>query len=194
MILASASSIRKKILTQVGLEFDVIPSGLDEDVFFSKNSDMISCTTLAICLAKEKCLTVSKKKKGRIILGADQILCHDQVVLQKPATMDMARKRLERLRNSAHVLYSAAALCQDGNIIWEHVDSCLLVMRNFSDNVLEEYLAYGGRRLLNSSGAYQLEDRGINLFEHIEGDYFVALGLPLLPLLVALQTLKVLEK
>jgi septum formation protein len=34
-----------------------------------------------------------------------------------------------------------------------------------------------------SVGAYQLEGLGIQLFDHVEGDYFTVLGLPLLPAL-----------
>ncbi len=42
---------------------------------------------------------------------------------------------------------------------------------------------------LSSVGAYQLEGKGIQLFEKIEGDYFTILGLPMLPLLAKLREL-----
>ncbi|MEE3059234.1 MAG: Maf family protein, partial [Pseudomonadota bacterium] len=34
---------------------------------------------------------------------------------------------------------------------------------------------------------YQLEGRGVQLFEGVNGDYFAILGLPLVPLLAALR-------
>ena len=41
-----------------------------------------------------------------------------------------------------------------------------------------------GEAVVTSSvGAYQLEGLGVHLFEHIDGDHFTILGLPLLPLL-----------
>ena len=44
-----------------------------------------------------------------------------------------------------------------------------------------------GAEVLTSVGAYQIEGRGIQLFERIEGDYFAILGLPLVPLLAFLR-------
>jgi septum formation protein len=37
--------------------------------------------------------------------------------------------------------------------------------------------------VFTSVGGYQLEGRGVQLFQRIEGDFFTILGLPLLPLL-----------
>jgi septum formation protein len=44
-----------------------------------------------------------------------------------------------------------------------------------------------GGAALTSVGGYQLEGIGVHLFEHVEGDYFTILGLPLLPLLAFLR-------
>ena len=45
-----------------------------------------------------------------------------------------------------------------------------------------------GDDVTTSVGGYKLEERGIQLFSHIEGDYFTILGLPLLPLLDFLRS------
>ena len=66
-------------------------------------------------------------------------------------------------------------------------------MRALSPAFVGHYLAAAGDDVLSSVGAYQLEGLGIQLFERIEGDYFTILGLPLLPLLTKLRTLKVIE-
>jgi septum formation protein len=61
-------------------------------------------------------------------------------------------------------------------------------MRNFSDEWLRSYLAAEGAGLADSVGGYKIEERGIQLFSRIEGDYFAILGLPLLPLLDFLRS------
>jgi septum formation protein len=61
-------------------------------------------------------------------------------------------------------------------------------MRNFTDAFLDDYIAAEGADILGSVGAYRLEGRGVQLFEHIDGDSFAILGLPLLELLGFLRT------
>ena len=56
-------------------------------------------------------------------------------------------------------------------------------MREFSDAFLERYIDDAGPGILESVGAYRLEQTGAQLFTRIEGDYFTVLGLPQLPLL-----------
>ena len=193
LILASASVIRKQILEAVGVTFEVVPSSLDEDAIL-QGERTTSFGDQARLLAREKSLLVSRCTKVKIVLGADQILCHGDMLLRKPRNMLEARARLQRLRGETHILHSAAALCRNGEVLWEHEESCLLVMRNFTDDFLDDHLARSGKELLSSVGAYRLEGSGIALFERIDGDYFTALGLPLLPLLTALRALDVMEK
>ena len=60
-------------------------------------------------------------------------------------------------------------------------------MRAFSDRFLESYLDAVGAAVTASVGGYQLERIGIQLFERIEGEHFVILGLPLVALLQYLR-------
>jgi septum formation protein len=82
---------------------------------------------------------------------------------------------------------------QDGNVLFDCVDSARLTMRNLSDRFIEDYLDMAGDTALTSVGAYQLEGIGIHLFERVEGDYFTILGLPLLPLLTYLRQNKLID-
>jgi septum formation protein len=70
-----------------------------------------------------------------------------------------------------------------GETLWCDLASATLVMRDFSDPFLEDYLAGEGPAALGSVGCYRLEGPGAQLFSEIEGDYFAILGLPLLGLL-----------
>jgi septum formation protein len=47
--------------------------------------------------------------------------------------------------------------------------------------------------VLESVGAYRLEDLGAQLFNSVEGDFFTVLGLPLFPLLEFLRGQEILE-
>ena len=64
-----------------------------------------------------------------------------------------------------------------------------MTMRTLDPAFIGRHLAAVGENALKSVGAYQLEGRGIQLFDAIEGDYFTIVGLPLLPLLTELRRL-----
>jgi septum formation protein len=69
-----------------------------------------------------------------------------------------------------------------------------LTMRAFSDQYLESYLDDVGDAALSSVGGYQLEGRGAQLTERVEGDHFTVLGMPLFPLLEWLRAAGLLAK
>ena len=78
-------------------------------------------------------------------------------------------------------------------MIWDYLESAALTVRALDPGLVGRYLAEVGPDALASVGAYQLEGRGIQLFDAIEGDYFAILGLPLLPLLKFLRCRGVIE-
>jgi septum formation protein len=101
--------------------------------------------------------------------------------------MEAVRRQLLRLAGKTHQLSSAVVLAQKGNAIWRHVAAAHMTMRQLDPAYVGRYLSKVGAAALSSVGCYQIEGRGVRLFEKIEGDFFTIVGLPLLPLLAALR-------
>ena len=65
---------------------------------------------------------------------------------------------------------------------------------DFSETYLDNYIAQNWKSLENCVGGYQIESEGLRLFQHIEGDYFSILGMPLLEIVNFLAVRGVIEK
>jgi septum formation protein len=189
LILASGSSARAKMLRDAGVTLEIIKPAVDEDELkASYRADGADVIDTAIALAEMKAQAVSRKQKGRFVLGADQMLECEGTWFDKPADPAAARAQLKALRGRRHHLVSAAVLVKDGQRLWHHVDRAELTMRDLSDEFLEWYLALAGEAVTSSVGAYHLEGLGAQLMTRVRGDFFTVLGLPLLPVLAILRT------
>lgn len=193
IILASGSATRQRLLKDAGVDFQVVRPSVDEDVIRETllgDGRDIDPADMAEVLARAKAEDVSARHPGSVVIGADQVLACEGEIYSKPASLDEARDTLLSLRGRVHQLHSAVVIAVDGETQWVFVDTADMSMRQFSLAFLGRYLAEAGNDVLGSVGAYQLEGRGIQLFERFEGDYFTILGLPLLPLLNELRKRK----
>jgi len=184
LILASNSAARKQMLLNAGYQFDVVPANIDER---SIEKDMIdedhSFETIAQILADNKALSVSGKLNNNYIIGSDQILIFDNQIISKAMTKDIAIDRLKKFRGKTHHLISTVSVAQNGEVIFQHVETATLTMHDFNDDFLLRYADLADDILTSCVGSYALESHGAQLFDHIEGDYFSILGMPLLPLI-----------
>ncbi len=190
LVLASGSRFRRHMLEAAGLAFSVTTSTLDEvqaRAHMTQQNRTITPAEVAMALAEAKAAEVSLRMRDALVIGADQVLDFDSEIFGKPTDVAAARGQLKRLRERTHALQTAVVLATSGQIVWSHLATARLTMRDFSDSFLDAYLAEAGAIVTETVGGYALEGLGAQLFSRIDGDYFTIIGLPLLPLLDELR-------
>jgi septum formation protein len=187
IVLASGSASRAALLAQAGVACVRDASDVDEDAV--KQALQAQPTgEIAMALAVAKAERVAARHPGALVIGGDQMLDCEGRRFDKPADRDAARAQLMALRGRRHTLPTAAVVMRDGTVLWRALEMPALAMRNFSEAFLDAYLAEVGDAVTKSVGAYQLEGRGIQLFDSVEGTFFTILGLPMVPLLGFLRS------
>ena len=195
LILASKSPSRATILEGAGIAFKIVSESVDEDETKKIGLEQgLSPREIGQILARQKTEPVSIKNTDNYVLGADQILHCEGEMFDKPPDMTTARQTLLKLRGKTHTLICCAAIYKAGSPVFEVVEEAQMTMVNFSEDFLDDYLKDAGDKILSSVGAYQLEAEGARLFDHIEGDFFTILGLPLVPILGFLHSEGVLQE
>jgi septum formation protein len=195
LVLASGSATRARLLRDAGITIEIAPAHVDETALKqSLLTENQPPRAIADALAELKALRSSTPRPADLVLGADQVLEIDGNLISKSEDMEAARALLMRLRGKKHALITAAVLVRGGVPVWRHVERISLTMRDFSNGFLDDYLAAEGADILGSVGCYRLEERGVQLFSRIDGDYFSILGLPMLPLLTALREFGIIDR
>jgi len=184
IILGSSSPSRKKLLKNTGIDFKVKSPTINETAqkkeFKGKKKD------LAIYLAEKKALSIHAESED-IIIGADQVLLHNNKIYDKPRSIQDAKKHLKELSNKTHSLISGTVISKKNKIIWRHQSVSKMKMRKLANKEINEYLSQSGKNILKCVGAYNIEGYGSKLFKKIDGDFFSIVGLPLIQLLNAIN-------
>ena len=106
IILASASPRRRELLSQIGIEYEVIPSKKDEIVTSTVPSEIV------MELAKQKAedIVMQVNCPGRLVLGADTIVALYGEVMGKPVDEKDAFFMISKLQNNVHQVYTGVAI------------------------------------------------------------------------------------
>lgn len=188
LLLASGSAARAQLLRAAGIAIDIAPAIIDERAVEAPLRDAgVNAADRALALARAKALHVAAAHPGRLVLGADQTLDAAGHPGAKAADRAEAKRLLKILSGRAHQLHSAVAIAREGAILFCCVASARLQMRHLGDDYIEAYLDRTGDESLSSVGGYQIESIGAHLFERVDGDHSVILGLPLTPILSFLR-------
>ena len=191
IILASKSEVRKKILSDHGINCEVVPAKVDEEMV--KESLLKAKATPELVsknLAELKANKVSEKKYDDLVLGADSVIDLNGKLISKPINRDEAFKILQKLNGQKHQLISSVCLSKNGSMIWNHTDKASLTMKQMSDEELKAYLTKIEDEKLYAYNVYQIEAEGRSLFSKIEGDENTIMGLPVKQIKEYLSILK----
>jgi len=181
-VLASQSPARLALLRAAGLEPEQIVSGVDEDSF-----QAASPAELALQLAIAKAQTVAAKVGAdAIVIGCDSVLDFGGEALGKPADLDDARARWQRMRGKDGVLVTGHCVVDtrggadpdDWKVVLD-VNPTMVRFTEVTDEEIEAYLAT--EEPLHVAGAFTLDGFGGWFVESIVGDpsNVVGISLPL---------------
>lgn len=172
LILASASPRRKDLLRQIGLDFEIIPSTVDEKI------DEVEPAKLVMELALLKAKDVASRVEG-LIIGADTIVVDGKTILGKPRSTAEAKEMLHALSGRRHqVMTGVAVVDSESGRDWVDIEITEVAFRELLPEEIERYVASG--EPMDKAGAYAIQEKGALFVEGIEGCFFNVVGLPLL--------------
>ncbi len=184
LVLGSRSASRQALLTAAGLDAEFVAPDVDERALEDRHlARGGSIEDLAVELAQAKALAVSAERPDAYCIGADQTLTFDGKILHKSRDLAEAAQTLATLSGKTHRLTSAFCVARGGRALVVHRDHADVRMRALAPSEISRYLERAGPGVLACVGVYEGEGLGIHLFERIEGDHSVVLGLPMLSLL-----------
>jgi septum formation protein len=172
VILASNSPRRKELLSQVGVSFEVIPYGFEEQLIELAPEKLVE--HFAYMKAKDVAEAVSGEA---LVIGSDTIVCLDEI-MGKPKDREDAFNMLKKLSGKQHHVLSGLCIINtvSGESQIEH-ESTKVRMKELSDAEITAYINTG--EPIDKAGAYAIQGMGSLFVEGIEGDYFNVVGLPL---------------
>ena len=171
-ILGSNSPRRKEILKEIGLEFSIYPSNINEN--FNKE---IELEDIPVFLAEKKANALKNKlKENDILITADTIVIYDNELLSKPENTYQAKEMLEKLSGKSHKVITGVCISSK-NI--KSIFSCETIVTFNQLNKFEIEFYINKYNPFDKAGSYGIQEWiGLIGVKKIEGSYTNVVGLP----------------
>ena len=165
VVLASGSPQRAEILRKLGVEFEVVVSGVDELSGGDPDFEVVENARL-------KARAV---ERDGIVIACDTDVVLDGKALGKPADAAESRRYLDRMSGRAHEVLSGLVVVVDGEERCG-LERTTVVFRELGEAEKERYVRFGEWR--GRSGGYAIQTLGSTLVERLEGSVSNVVGLP----------------
>lgn len=170
VVLASASPRRKQIFALIGLKALQLPANIEEDIL------PVSPAKLVRMHSRQKAKFVKAQvDPDCLVVAADTIVYHNQVILGKPADKLQAAEYLTLLSGDYHFVYTGITISYKNNLYSDHAKS-RVTFKKLGSSEIENYINTG--EPLDKAGAYGIQGYGSQFIKSISGCYFNVMGFP----------------
>ena len=183
VILASQSPRRRELLALVGIDHEIMPADINEDV--RPGEQAVPYTER---LAREKAAVIAAKHPDAYVVAADTTVVIDGDILGKPVDAADAAAMLRRLSGRRHEVCTGIAVAHGARTV-SAVERVGVTFRALTDAEIEAYVSTG--EPMDKAGAYGIQGWGATIVEGVEGDYFSVMGLGLRRLVALFEMLGV---
>lgn len=174
IILASASPRRRELLSQLGWEFTVQVSQIEEVITKIHPGEIVEE------LSELKARAVFSQTEGDVlVIGADTVVAHKGQILGKPTDAVDAVRMLEGLQNDTHQVYTGVTMCmrrKGVETVRSFYESTEVDFYSMSREEIEWYVRTG--EPMDKAGAYGIQGLAGRFVKRIRGDYNNVVGLP----------------
>jgi len=173
IILASASPRRKQLLKQIGVDFTVEISGIDESIDLD-----LSPINLAKYFASEKAKKIAYKYPSQLVIGADTIVVYDKKILGKPKNEKDSYDMLTMLSGKTHKVITGVSLQYiDKDINITFYESTKVTFNNLNKSYISYYI--DTYKPIDKAGSYGIQDWFAVCVNKIDGCFYNVMGFPL---------------
>lgn len=198
LVLASASPRRRELLSQIGLEFTVIPSTKEE------NAKTTEAGALVQELSRQKAVDIweqlsgdqgqnpdadqeqiseetqepnlnGKRQPELLVIGADTVVCCEGKILGKPHSREAAAEMLTALQGRSHEVYTGVTLYSQSETV-TFFECTQVEFYPMTEVEISEYI--DSKEPMDKAGAYGIQGLGARFVKGIRGDYNNVVGLP----------------
>ena len=198
LVLASASQRRRELLSQIGLEFTVMPSTKEE------NAKTTEAGALVQELSRQKAVDIweqlsggqgqnpdadqeqiseetqepnlnGKRQPELLVIGADTVVCCEGKILGKPHSREAAAEMLTALQGRSHEVYTGVTLYSQSETV-TFFECTQVEFYPITEVEISEYI--DSKEPMDKAGAYGIQGLGARFVKGIRGDYNNVVGLP----------------
>jgi septum formation protein len=174
VLLASASPRRRELLTQIGVEHEVVHVDVPEVALPGEAPEVFA---LRLALAKARAGRAAAGSDGRPVLGADTVVVAHGEILGKPRDRADFVRMMGLLSGHIHQVMTAVALVDADGSEASRLSVSHVTFRSLSESETAAYWASG--EPADKAGGYAIQGRAAIFIARVDGSYSGVMGLPL---------------